>query len=108
MVASKAVKKHQTNADNNRRTVTISSCGIASGVDFPRFYLAKAENIYLQTFKGDFAKKHKDPPGSKIIPTPNAYMIYKVWNELAPAFSKGILDLPVIKDYPELWMVLSL
>ena len=108
MVASKAVKKHQTNTNDNRRTITISCCGLASGGDGPCFYLSKAENIDIQTFKGDFAKKHKAPPGSKAIPTPNAYMTNKVWNELAPAFSKGLCDLPVIKDYPELWMILTL
>ena len=35
-------------------------------------------------------------------------MTDKFWNELAPDFSKGICDIPVIKDYPELWMVLTL
>ena len=100
MVASNAVKKHQMNTDNNRGTITISCCGLASGVDGPRFYLVKAEKIDIQTFKGDFSKKHKSPPGSKVIPTPNAYMTNKVWNKLAPAFAKGIRDLPVIKDYP--------
>ena len=63
VVASKDVKKHQTNTDNNRRTITIFICGIASGVDGPRFYLVKAENIGIQNFKGDFKKKHKAPPG---------------------------------------------
>ena len=63
MVASKAVKKNQTNTDDNRGTITIFRCGLASGVDGPRFYLVKAENIDIQTFKGDFAKKHKAPHG---------------------------------------------
>ena len=108
MVYYKAVKKHQTNTDNNCGTITISCCGLASGVDGTRFYLVKVEKIDLQNFKGDFAKKHKAPPGSKVSPTPNAYMNYKAWNELAPAFTKGLRDLPVIKDYPELWMVLTL
>ena len=35
-------------------------------------------------------------------------MTDKVLNELAPAFAKGLRDLPVIKDYPELWMFLNL
>ena len=70
--------------------------------------MVKAEKIDIQTFKGDFTKKHKAPPGSKVIPTPNAYMTNKVWNELAPAFAKGLRDLPAIKDYSELWMVLTL
>ena len=108
MLASKAVKKHQTNNYNNRGTITIAWCGLASGVDGPCFYLVKAEKIDFQTFKGDFAKKHKAPPGSKFIPTPNAYMTDKVWNKLAAAFSKEILDLPLIKDYPEFWMFLTL
>ena len=100
MLASKAVTKHQTNTDNNRGTITIYCCGLASGIDCPRLYLAKAENIELQNFKGDFAKKHKALTGQKVITTPNAYMNDKVWNELAPAFAKGLLDLPVIKDHP--------
>ena len=66
MVASKDVKKHQTNTEDNRGTITISCCGLASGVDGHRFYLVKAEKIDIQTFKGDFAKKHKAPPGSKV------------------------------------------
>ena len=68
----------------------------------------KVDKIDIQNFKGDFAKKHKDPPGLKVIPTPNAYMTDKVWNKLSPAFSKGLCDLLVIKDYPELWMFLNL
>ena len=98
MLASKAVKKHQTNMDDDHGTITISCCGLASGVDDPHFYLAKAENIDLQTFKGNFAKKHKAPPGPKVILMPNAYMTDKVWNKLAPDFAKGLRDIPVIKD----------
>ena len=108
VVASKYVKKHQINMDDNRGTINVHQCGLASGVDGPRFYLVKAEKIDIQTFKGDFANKHKAPPGSKVIPTPNSYTTDKVWNKLVPAFAKGILDLPVIKYYPELWMVLTL
>ena len=77
MVASKAVNKYQVNMDNNRGTITISRFGLASGVDGPRFYLVKAENIDLQTFKGDFEKKHKAPVGSKFIPTSYAYITDK-------------------------------
>ena len=108
MIASKAVKKHQTNTDDNRGTITIYRCGLASGFDGPRFYLVKAEKIDIQTFKVNFTKKHKAPPGSKVIPTPNAYMTDNFWKKLAPAFAKVLRDLPVIKDYSELWMVLTL
>ena len=76
--------------DYNRGTITTYCCGLASGVDAPRLYLVKVEKIDLKTFKGNFAKKHKAPPGLKVIPTPNAYMNDKVWNNLAPDFGKGI------------------
>ena len=69
--------------------------------------MVKAENIEIQNFKGDFARNNEDPPGSKVIPTPNAYITDKVWNELVPSFYKGLSDLPLIKDHPELWMVLT-
>ena len=35
-------------------------------------------------------------------------MTDKVWNKMAPNFAKGLCDLPVINDYPELCMVLTL
>ena len=100
MVASKAVKKHQTNADDNHGTINISCCGLASGVDGTHFYLVKAENIDIQNFKGDLANNHKAPTGLKVIPTPNAYMTDKVWNDMSPTFAKGICDLPIIKYHP--------
>ena len=100
MIASKSIKKHQTNTDENRGTITIYRCGVASVVGGPRFYLVNAEKIDIQTFMSNFTNKHKAPPGSKVIPTLNLYMNGKVWNDLAPPFSKGLCDLPVINDYP--------
>ena len=47
VVASKYVKKHQINKGDNRLTIKIVRCGIASGEDGPRFYLVKAEKIDL-------------------------------------------------------------
>ena len=44
----------------------------------------------LKTFKGNFSKKHGAPPGLKVIAIPNAYMTDKFWNEMAPAFAKGL------------------
>ena len=100
MLDSKPVNKHQTNMDYNRGTITISSCGIASVSVGTCFYLVKAEKIDTQNFKGDFAKNHKAHIGSKVIPTPDAYMTDKVWNKPEPDFYKGLRDLLVKKDYP--------
>ena len=108
MLASKALNKHQTNTYNNRLNITIYRCGLASGLDGPHFYFVKAEKIDIQTYKGGFAKKHKAPPGSKFIPTPNSYMTDKVLNDLSPSFAKVLCDISIIKYYPELWMVPTL
>ena len=90
LVASKYVKKHQINKGENSGTIKIARCGLTSGADGPRFYLDKAEKIYLHKFKGKLSTKNGAPPGSKVITTPNAYMTDKVWNEMAPAFAKGL------------------
>ena len=108
VVASKYVKNHHINKGDNRGTITISHYGLASGADSPLFYLVKAKKIDLQKFKGYFSTKNGAPPGSKIIPTPNAYMTDKVWNNMAPAFAKCILYMPVFKNYPDLWMAITL
>ena len=88
VVASKYVKKHQINKGKNCGTTKIARCGLALGAEIPCFYLAKKENINLRTLKGNFSTKHGDLPGSKFIPTLNAYMTDKVWNDMEPAFSK--------------------
>ena len=106
--ASKYIKKHQINKGKNRGTITIARCVLESGADGPCFYLVDAEKIDLQTFKGNFSTKHGAPPGSKFIPTPNKYMMDKVCNEMAPAFAKGLRDMPVAKNHPDLWMAITL
>ena len=108
LVASKYVKKHNITKDDNRGTITVSRCGLASGADGPSFYLVKDEKIDLQTFKGNFSTKNGAPPESKVIPDPNAYMTDKVWNEMAPAFAKILQDMPVVKNYPDRWMEITL
>ena len=80
VVASKYVKNHQINNDENHGTITIARCGLASGADIPLFYLVKSENIDLHTFKVTFLTNHGAPHGSKLIPTPNEYMTDKVWD----------------------------
>ena len=66
VIASKVVKKQQINKSDNKGTITIARCGLASGVDGPRFFLVKGEKIDRATFTGDFAAKHDAPLGSKV------------------------------------------
>ena len=108
VVESKYVKRHQINKGNNRGTITLARCGLASGVDGPRFYLVKAKKINIQTLKYNFSTKHGAPLESKVIPTQNAYMTDKVWNEMAPAFAKILQDMPVVKNHTDLWMEITL
>jgi hypothetical protein len=108
VIASKVVKKQQINKSDNKGTITIARCGLASGVDGPRFFLVKGEKIDQATFTRAFAAKHDAPLGSKVTATPNAYMTDMVWNEMSKAFAGGVRDLPVICEYPELWMVITL
>ena len=68
----------------------------------------KAENIILHKFKGKFSTNHDVPPGSKGIPTPNVYMTDKVWNEMAPAFAKGLCYIPNATNYLDLWIPITL
>lgn len=56
----------------------------------------------------NIVKDHGAPAGSKVIATPNAYMTDEVWNGMAESFAEGLRQLPVIRDYPELWMALTL
>ena len=96
------------NKDDNRASITITRCGLASGDEGPRYFLVKADKIENKALKGDFSKKHGGPPGSKVIPTPNAYMTDKTWNEMSTAFAKALRKLPVVRKYPDLWMTLTL
>ena len=90
------------NIDDNRGSITIARCGIASRLDGPRFYLIKGEKVDLETFQGDFYSKHGAPHVSKVISTPNAYTTNKVRNEMADNFSKGLQALPLVCIYPDL------
>ena len=51
------------NIDDNRGSINIAQCGLASGSDGPRLYLIKGEKVDLDTFKGDFSSKYGTPPG---------------------------------------------
>ena len=108
VVASKYVKKHHIDQGENRGAITIASFCLSSVEYGPCFYLLKAENINQHTFQGNFSTKHGAPPGSNFIPTLNAYMTDKVWNDMAPAFAKILWDVPVVKKYPDLWMAITL
>ena len=108
VVASKYFKKQQINKDNNCSTITISRCDLASGADCPQLYFFKAEKIDLDTFKGYLSRKHSAPTGLQVTATPNSHTNDKVWNEMSKCFAANLHDIPIVCDYPDLWMVLTI
>ena len=59
------------NKDNSRGSITIFCVDLAAGVEDPRLFLTKGENVDHATFK-QIGKDHGAPAGSKVIATPNA------------------------------------
>jgi hypothetical protein len=107
IVGSKNKRKHEKNLGDCRESITVLRVGSSVNVDGPRIYLAKGKEIELPTFK-EFTQHWPAPPGSRVVMTPNAYMTDDAWIELVPHLCKGVREMKVIKDHPNLWVVLSL
>ena len=105
LVASKYVKKHQINKGDNRGTIKIYCCGIAPGADGTRSFCEGRENRSAD-IQWYLLNQTRLP--SWVINNQNAYMTYKVWNEIAPAFAKGLQYMPVVKNYPDLCISITL
>jgi hypothetical protein len=107
IIGSRRKKKHEKNVADSRESITTVRVGSSANGDGPRFFLAKGKEIELETFK-HFTVNYTAPPGSKVIMTANAYMTDEAWMELVPHLCRGIRQMNVIKDHPNLWAVLSL
>jgi hypothetical protein len=100
------VKKHEKTTQDNRDSVTIVCIGSASGKTGPWIFLLKG--------KKELEKNHPlrnlecnvpgVPAGSKVVMTPNSYMVDKALIKLTPFIANGICNMAVIKDHPD-WMV---
>jgi hypothetical protein len=107
IVGSKNKHKHEKNLGDCHESITVLRVGSSANVDGPRIYLAKGKEIELPKFK-EFTQHWPAPPGSRVVMTPNAYMTDDAWIELVPHLCKGIQEMKVIKEHPNLWVVLSL
>ena len=81
--------------------------GSAGGVDGPRIYLAKVQQLEYKSLI-NFCKHHDAPAGSCVEMTPNAYMTTEAWRKICPDLCKSIRNMEVIVDHPDWWVVLSL
>ena len=61
----------------------------------------------METLRGDFKNKQNSPTRSGFYATPNAYLNDKNWIKIAPAFCEGISMMPVVRDYPDWWIVMT-
>ena len=106
VLASAAKKKTEKATDDCRSSITSLRVGMTSGTQGPFTFLAKG----LKMDKPSLNKilKERCPAGSSIAMSPSAYMTDEVYAKLVPQLCTGIREMPVIKDHPEWWVVLSL
>jgi hypothetical protein len=110
IIASLSKKKVEKITDDCRASITSVRCGMASGEEGPYIFLAKGQKIERQSLTGDISERSVVPlpVGSRVIMSPNAYMTDEVYLTLFPFLCKGIRQMPVIKEHPTWWVVLSL
>jgi uncharacterized membrane protein YgcG len=111
-VGDRSKRKHETNDDDSRLSITGVECGNAAGVDGPSMYLYKGVGlpVYLENSLGNsgWLKRHGAPANSFCVPTPNAFMTNDTWDAVVERLALGIRAMPVIVDHPLFWVVLHL
>ena len=100
--------KHEKIIDDNRDSISLLRSGSSDGANRPRIYMTKGVKMDLDTLRGDFEKKHNAPPGSGVYANPNAYLNDRTWRNIALALCDGISMMPVVRDYPDCWIVTTL
>lgn len=108
----KGRKKHEKNQSDSKVSVTVVECGNSAGTDGPSVYLPTGQQIpeYLRSQFGNsmWLRQSGAPPDSFVQMTPSGFMTNHAWDEMAEKLAKGIRNMVVIRDHPELWAVLHL
>ena len=101
--------KQEKNTSDSRTSITAVRCGSSSGTDVSRVFLAKGSDSPPSNMApGKFERNHIAPSGSGVIMSPNAFMTDEGWKETVKIVVQGIRAAPVICDYPDWWVVLTL
>lgn len=111
VIASLARKKTEKITEDDRESITSVRMGTAAGASGPFIFLAKgkSDDNIPKSLRGDLSKNRKGVPlHSRVIMTPNAYMTDEAWINLVEDFCKGVRSMPVVRDHPEWWFVLTL
>jgi hypothetical protein len=92
--------------------MTSVECGSAAGVDGPTMYLmagaAMPTHLESQYGNSKWLEQHGASAGSFVHMTPSAFMTNAAWDACALKLAQGIRNMPVIRDHPEMVVVLHL
>ncbi|GFH45620.1 hypothetical protein CTEN210_02094 [Chaetoceros tenuissimus] len=108
VIASSAKKKTEKITSDTRDSITSIRGANAAGEQFPFLFLLKGKTLKDRSSFKDLHKSYSAPKGSRVFMTPSAYMTDEAWLEVVPVLCKQIRDLPVVRDHPDWWFVLSL
>ena len=106
VLGSAAKKKTEKISDDSRASVTSIRVGNAAGMQGPFVFLAKGIKFDRPPIKRIL--KDRCPAESVVVMTPNAYLTDEAFDQLVPSLCKGIRAMPVVKDHPDWWLVLSM
>jgi hypothetical protein len=106
VIASSEKSKTEKVMDDNRASITTLRVGMASGDQGPFIFLITGKKVEREKMK-DLCKYFKCPPGSIVLPSPNAFMTNDVFLQLAPYLAAGIRAMPVVCDHSDWWVAIS-
>jgi hypothetical protein len=106
VVASELKSKTEKMMDDCHASITSIRVGMASGDQGPFIFLINGKKVERKPMR-DLVKNYGCPPGSVVIPSPNAFMTDAVWLSLVPFLAEGIRQMPVIRDHPDWWVAVS-
>ena len=106
IVGVKGRRKHEKNQKDSQVSVTVVESGNCAGQDGPSVYMPAGKEIpvHLRSQFGSsgWLKRAGAPANSFVQMTPSGYMTNQAWDEMAEKLAKGIRQLPVIRDHPDL------
>ena len=102
-----AKRRHDKNLSDNRISITVVRCGCASGTHGPVIFIMRGTEVN-RMFSRKWLTEHLGlPEGSVVIPNENAYMDDATWSKVVDVLAPAIRKLPVIRDHPDWWCVLT-
>ena len=100
-------KRHDKNVSDQRMSITVLRCGSAAGTHGPVIFVMSGNKV-PRTFSGNRLHKiYGLPEGSCVLVNDNAYMDDATWLKTVDVLAPAIRKLPIIKEHPEWWTLLT-